>query len=436
VTLVLVLVLVATACGNSEKNAKATTTAAQSSGSTAPVTNADLKKNVPSTQPGVTDSEIQVGGVVAITNPVGGNYGAAADGVRAYFAMVNSKGGIYGRKLVLKNVRDDKLANNQTEMQALVSQDNVFAAIPLASPLFTGAQTLTDAGVPGFGWNINPEYTGRDNLFGQTGSLCWTEKCPAHFIPWLAKQAGAEKVGILGFAVPQAENCATAQRASYEKFGGDVVTYDTSLSYGVQNLASQVSDMKSKGVQFVSTCMDGNTTLTLAKEMKKQGLDAPLILPNAYDQAFVAKNAEFLNGSYVAPQFVPFESRPKLPAMQDYDTWMAKGKYKPSELSMIGWIDADEFYTGLKLAGPEFTRQKVIDGLNTLTAYDAGGLIPPIDWTTAHKDPTNNPEFRSDDCRSIVQIVDGKFKLTLTPPGKPVVCFKRSDPGIDPQFTS
>ncbi len=57
----------------------------------------------PVDQPGVTQTEINVGGVVSKTNPLGGDYASAFDGVQAYFNMVNASKdkGIYGRKLNL-----------------------------------------------------------------------------------------------------------------------------------------------------------------------------------------------------------------------------------------------------------------------------------------------------------------------------------------------
>ena len=56
---------------------------------------------------------------------------------------------------------------------------------------------------------------------------------------------------------------------------------------------------------------------------------------------------------------------------------------------MQGWISAFQLVAGLKAAGPDFTRQKVIDGLNTMTDLTADGLIPPRNWTTEH-DITHN----------------------------------------------
>src|SRR4029453_2763807 len=98
--------------------------------------------------PGVTENEIRVGGVVSKTNPLGGDYASAFDSVKAYFAMINnSQGkGIYGRKLRLTSERDDQVGMNRQEVQALLSEDDVFAVLPVAVLLFTGADLLGQAG--------------------------------------------------------------------------------------------------------------------------------------------------------------------------------------------------------------------------------------------------------------------------------------------------
>src|SRR5262245_27386040 len=187
------LVLVAAACGNSPSG-ESGGGGGSGGGPGTTVANADLTKNVPSTQPGVTDTEIRVGGVTSKTNPLQADYGQAFNGVKAYFDMVNSKGGIYGRKLVLSSERDDQTAKNQDQAQALVSQDDVCAVLPVATLLFTGADTFADAKMPTFGWNINTEWGGKPTLFGEKGSYLCTD-CAYPTQPWLAKKIGAKKVG-------------------------------------------------------------------------------------------------------------------------------------------------------------------------------------------------------------------------------------------------
>ena len=153
IAVLMVLGVIAAACGNSRIRATATTTAG---GGTVAVD-----------QPGVTDTEIRVGGIASVTNPLGTDYGAAFDGVKAYFEMVNSEGGIYGRDLELVTSATTSSGTNKAEVQGLLAQDNVFAALPIAALLFPGADVLAEAKIPTFGWNINEEWTGPENFFQQ-----------------------------------------------------------------------------------------------------------------------------------------------------------------------------------------------------------------------------------------------------------------------------
>jgi branched-chain amino acid transport system substrate-binding protein len=192
----------------------------------------------------VSDTEIRVGGVVSITNPLGTEHSAAFDGAQAYFNMVNSSKdkGVYGRKLRLVSKRDDQLGSNRTEVQGLISEDNVFAALPVSVILFTGADLLGQAGIPTFGWNINAEWgseqgPGPPNLFGEKGSyLCFT--CPGQLLPWFAKQMKRKKLGVLSYQVPQSADCAKGIQASFQKYPSAKIEFlDTSLSFGVTDLA-------------------------------------------------------------------------------------------------------------------------------------------------------------------------------------------------------
>src|SRR6266545_633611 len=144
------------------------------------VAQAGAQQNPPVNEPGVTASEIRVGGVATVSNdPTGNTLGTAFDGTSAYFDYINSTGekGVCGRKLVLSSKRDDALANNRQEVQGLLSEDNVFAVLPVAVNLFTGADLLVSAGIPTFGWDINAEFGSEDvnpgppNLFGSVGSF-------------------------------------------------------------------------------------------------------------------------------------------------------------------------------------------------------------------------------------------------------------------------
>jgi hypothetical protein len=379
----------------------------------------------PVDQPGVTQTEINVGGVASKTNPLGGDYAASFNGVKAYFDMVNSSKdkGIYGRKLRLVSERDDQLSNNRQEVQGLISEDNVFAVLPVSTILFTGADLLGQSGIPTFGWNINAQWgseqaPGPQNLFGEKGSyLCIT--CPGQLVPWIAQKLKAKKIGVLAYAQETSADCAKGLQASFDKYPSAKIEFlDTSLAFGVTDLSNDVQQMKDKGVDLVTTCMDNNGTLTLAKEMKKQGLDAKQYLPNAYNQKFIEENAPFFQGSYALTFFTPFEVKQKPKGLKNYQKWMKKNGFEQNENSMAGWINADQFVTGLRGAGPDFTRQKVVDAINAEKNFTANGLLAGIDWSVAHQ--ADQPEG----CTVLSKIENGKFVPSFGQPGKPFVCLQ------------
>lgn len=434
--LVAVAVVAATAllasCGNSTSgsggSAASSTSSTAAGGGSAPKSDA----------PGVTDSEIRVGGVASVTNPLGGKFGDAFGGVQAYFDMVNAQGGVDGRKLALVSKRDDKLANNDAEVQGLLEQDDVFAVLPVSSLLFTGAKRLVDAGVPTFGWLVTPDFQGdaenpRSNLFGQNGSyLCFD--CGSPMVPFAAKQAGRKRIGVLAYSAPQSAECAKGIQAGVERYGKDagqtVAFADSSLAYGTTDLSVQVQKMKDAKVDMVTTCMDQQGVVTLAKELKKQGLDAIQFLPNGYDQDLLTEFGDLFEGSYLYPGMAPLETRPQPPAMKEMLAQFEKSGVEPTENAIIGWLNADLFVTGLRKAGDDLSRQGVIDAINSIPDYNAGGLIPPVDWSTAHD------QRASTGCFAYLQIKDSKFVPVWGKPGKPFVCFDFNSDSLTPSSIS
>lgn len=381
--------------------------------------------------PGVTDDEIRVGGVASVTNPVGGKFGDTFDGVDAYFRMVNDDGGVHGRELVLAERHDDEMANNATAIQQLLTQDDVFAVLPVASLLFSGADALVEAGVPTFGWALNPEWEGTDdqpkaNLFGQAGSIVCFD-CPKPEIPFLAHEIEATRVGLLAYNVPQSAQCATGIERSFEQYAGPgsatVAFSDKSLAFGATDLSVQVSQMKDAGVDLVATCMDLQGVITLAREMNRQSLDAVQYLVNAYDPELLGEYGELFQGSYVLTYFAPFEVEDRPPGLEAYLEWIDRVGAEPTENSLNGWLNAALFVEGLRRAGPEFSRQAVIDAINEIDDWDADGLLPGVDWTRAHTEP---PEPY---CVALSRVDGDEFVPAFGGEGEPFLCFDRDAEG-------
>lgn len=89
------------------------------------------------------------------------------------------------------------------------------------------------------------------------------------------------------------------------------------------------------------------------------------------------------------------------PELQTYAEWLARinPRARPTGLGMYSWSAAKLFVESLKAIGPEPTREKLLDHLGTVTAYEGGGLIPP--QNVASQQPT--------DCIIILDIEGGQF---------------------------
>jgi ABC-type branched-subunit amino acid transport system substrate-binding protein len=288
--------------------------------------------------------------------------------------------------------------------------------------------------VPLYVWAIHfAEMAGRESIFGNNGVRC--NLCTTRFGVYAAAEAGATTVGSLGYGVSQAsKDCVASNADSVELYGGDTgleVGYvNDALDFGLPNgIGPEVSAMKDAGVDFISTCIDLNGMKTLGQELDRQGMqDVTLYHPNTYDQGFVADAGGIFDGDYVAVQFRPFESDGAGTALEDFLTWMDKAGTEPTELAMVGWINASLAFDGLLAAGPEFDRDKVTGATNAMTAYNAGGVIEPVDWTTAHTPYTQATRgtVKDQECTALVQVEDGAF-VTVGPKDKPWQCWSQAD---------
>ncbi len=422
--------MLATACGNSndgKADAGTTSTVATNSTSTSgggAVASVDA--------PGVTNDEIRFS---VISTKDGNPLGTCildcyVDGIKAYFAYRNSQGGVDGRKLVVSKQLDDQVAQNQARSLEVISANDTFATFD-APILADGFAELAKAGVPLYTWAINfAEMAGKDSIFGNREPICLT--CTMRADAYVAKLAGAKKVASLGYgATDNSKQCAQSASESIKAYSKDIggaksVYLNDNLQFGLPNgIGPEVTAMKDAGVDLVIACLDLNGMKAMAQEFARQGMEKVVLYHmNTYNQQFVRDAGGVFDGDYVGAGFRPFEASPN-DASAAYTKWMKKNGSEPTELSMVGWLNADLAYQGIKAAGPSFDRQKVIDATNKMTNYTASGLIQPIDWSRQHVPPTqDDPATHGPphDCVALVKVKSGEFQV-VGDKSKPWFCW-------------
>ncbi len=424
-----VLALAAAACGNADDDDSGSAAGDQSGQSGGEAT---PRSGVP----GVTDSEIRFSAFgTNSNNPTGACFlDCYVQGIKAYFAFRNHDGGIYGRDLKVTTVLDDELTNNQQRALEIVSADNTFGAFS-AAQLPSGWGDVADAGIPLYVWGIHPnEMNGQESVFANNGVVC--ETCTSRTLPYAGTLVDATKIGIVAYGVSEtSKQCAAGARDSVEMYadetGQEVGYFNDDLAFGLPNgIGPEVSEMKDAGVDFVTGCIDLNGMKTMAQEMQRQGMgDVPMLHPNTYDQNFVREAGDLFEGDLVQVGFRPFEADPGDSGLSDYLDWMDQTGAEPTEPAMVGWIDADLAYQGLKAAGENFDRQSVIDATNQITGYSAGGLINPIDWSRQHEAPTQDDPAThgyAKECVALVKVHDAEFE-PVADADKPWSCWENGD---------
>ncbi|MFV0318637.1 MAG: ABC transporter substrate-binding protein [Microthrixaceae bacterium] len=425
--------LIAASCSNSDSSSASSTTAPASDN---PDTGGESTRDefVPRPDvPGVTDDSISYDVIGTKTgNPLGVCIlDCYVEGIEAYFAYQNDQGGIYGRDLVIGEIIDDELAQNQQKALDVISSNDAFGVFN-ATLLPGGWGDLDAAGVPNYTWGINStDSANRPSNFPSLVVRC--PDCARRTVPYVAAQEGATKAASIGYSASDnskicTETWAEGFRRFQEQSGVEVVYTNSDLQYGLPNgIGPQVTAMKDAGVDFIATCIDLNGMKTLAQELERQGMDDVVLFhPNSYDQTFVSESEGLFEGDIVTVGFRPLEATPGDSALADFEEWMQKQGSTPTELAMVGWLNASLAFEGLLAAGPEFDRASVIAATNTLTEWTAGGLLDPQDWTVGHDPYTDADDIVEQECSALVKIEDGKF-VPYADADKPWLCFDLED---------
>ncbi|MFN2539210.1 MAG: ABC transporter substrate-binding protein [Mycobacteriales bacterium] len=357
------------------------------------------------TDVGVTANSITVGLVADSSGPVPGLFRGAFVGAQAYFAKINSEGGIYGRQLKI-DFGDSQLDCGQNKSATQARVGKVFA--------FVGNFSLNDD----CGQQVlaqHPEVPNVSNALGpKTAALPQTFSTAPLGQGWrtgplayYAKTYGAkwQHIGAIYAGVGTGPNVWANTVKAINHSGGKVVHQE---SYGATDtdFTGAIIRMKSDGVQltYINTT-DGATTARFVNAARAQNVDWPLIFgATAYDSNFLQQAGNNANGVVNDQQFAMFfntDDAAKVPVVKDFQKWMnyVNSDQTKDIFAAYGWTSANLFVDALKKAGPKATRKSLFTALKTFTNYDAGGMFAPAN--PAEKKPAL--------CWILDKVVNGKF---------------------------
>ena len=325
---------------------------------------------------GVTATTILIGQSVSLSGPTAQLGHEMQAGAAAYFKFVNKRGGVHGRTIVLKTLDDGyEVDRTVANVKTLINEDRVFALFGLRGTAHTNAaaKIFTPARVPLFAtfsgaqslrepfnrymFHVRASYLDEtDAIFRQLSSMGLSRIGVFYQNDGYGKEgkAAAEEsakkyklaISALGTVEPNSSDAKSAAAAISRIQPQVVVMY---ASYKAS--AELVRDMRAaQYAQFMNLSIVGATAL--AKEL---GNDS--------------------RGIGVS-QVVPFPWNIGIPIVKEYQTVMTTetGKSEYSFLTLESYLSARILVEGLRRAGRDLTREKLIAALETIHDEGFGGF--------------------------------------------------------------
>jgi branched-chain amino acid transport system substrate-binding protein len=367
------------------------------------------------------DAPIKLGVLTSLTGPASSAYTTVALGVKARLALQNSQGGIGGHKLTYVMADDQSTTQGAgTGATQLIQQDNVYGILDVSN-VFVGAVPTTERfGIPvaGVSFDAGPEWFDKSdtNLFDALGYKNFTVVSSS--LGKFFKAEGATKVAAVGFAgAISSGSSATEAILSAEHAGLKKAYLNINVPFGTTNVGPIVQAIKASGANALYMPMVPATAFAIVVGLRQAGVKMKAeVSANGYGGDLLSDKSALsaANGVYFGTFLAPIELETSATKQfQAAMTTYAGVTTDPTFGEYMGWITADLFIDGLKLAGPTASRADFIQKLRAST-WNGGGLEPPTNF--ADIGPGVGGSEVAGNCYYVTQLEAGRF---VNVPGEP-----------------
>jgi branched-chain amino acid transport system substrate-binding protein len=330
----------------------------------------------PATDPGVTDSEIVVGSWGPLSGPAA-LWGAVVRGMDTYFDLVNEEGGIHGRQIRFV-YRDDGYEPPRTvaAVREMVQREQVFAFVGGIGTA-PGMAVRDFIGARGIPW-VSPAsgsthwaYPPQRNLFS-VFPLYVDEA--AVIVEHAVGELGVGRIGVLYQNDDYGKGGLVGAQMAAERLGAEIVAA-TPTEIMDTDLSSHILRLRQAGAEAVLLWVLPRQAAIAVGTAANVGFrphwlasitlsDAPMmheITEGLWEGVVFASMGDFLATAD--------------PAMARYrEAFSAKyPDIRWGAFPAAGFVFAEPLVEGLRQAGPELTREALIEALEGLEGFQGAG---------------------------------------------------------------
>jgi len=299
------------------------------------------------------------------------------NGAAAYLKRVNDAGGVNGRKVELVSLDDaNDTKRSEANTRQLLESNNPIALYGYGSAtLSRPALPLVDAAKIAF---VAP-FTGADPMrkfnryvYNHRASYAdELEKIVEHYTTF-----GVKRFAVIHYDdVVGKENFAAVERALKARNLSPVAI--ASLTRTQTDLSKELAAVGKAAPDVVILTTLYKTSSDFIKGMKKQGVGTQFVSTSFAGSTALA-NSLGPDGLGVAmSQVTPSYLKRSIPVVKEYQAAMeaAYGKKDFSYTSLESYIAMKVLVEGLRRAGPQPTREKLLTALDSISNYDVGGYL-------------------------------------------------------------
>jgi len=380
---ILLVGLLLLSCGGGEKEVSKTPGATQPAGA-----------GTPGAQkvPGVTDTEILLGAHFPLSQSPAATYGAIADGMRAYFDYINTQGGVYGRKITFL-VGDDHYnpADAVEVVRKLVEQDHVFAiAGGLGDPTHAAVtRYLEEEGVPdlflssGIARFIDPVVKTR---FATTLDYMTESRM---LVDYLIANYSGKRLGIL-YQSDEGLTSEMERTTELLKDSDIQIVSKQPYDFGQFDLTAQMQRMKNDNPDLVVLMANpgaAGNAIKVAREVLGWNVPFVACAVSAVEITIALAGAQNAEGtvSITTGKMISEKDDPGVQRQIEIMKQFAPN-VPLSSLIEYGMTVAQVTVEALKNAGPNLTRESVVEGAENIRDFCCLGCLAPVNLSpTDHR---------------------------------------------------
>ena len=349
---------------------------------------------------------IKVGGLFDITGATGDVGAPYAEGEKAYFEYINSKGTINGYKLEL--IGQDyayKIPEAQKLYQKYKSKDKVAAILGWGTGDTEALRQQVAADkLPFFSASYSENLKNLDESpYNFLTAASYSDQARS-VLKWIKDnhKDSTPKVALIYNDTAFGKSPIQDAKDFAKEIGVEIVD-EQIVDLKALDATSQLLNMQKKNPDYAIIQQTWGATATILKDAKKLGIKTQFIGLNwATGEGLIPIAGDAAEGFIgVVTHAFPYEDLPGMAEIKEFLDSKGEKLEDKNQKFIQGWVTAKILVEGIKLAEDPTTGEGIRKGLEKIENLDLGGLAAPVTFSAENHAGTN--QIR------LAKVENGKF---------------------------